>query len=169
VGVLTEKKDEVAEVFKSFYTMIQNQFDKGIKVFRSHNGGELVNQTLRKFFINKEIIHETTCVGMPQQNEVAERKNRHILETARSLLFEYRMPRYFWDCAIIMAVYMINHLPTKVNDFYTPLNTLDKFVSIASILNLPPKIFDCVIYVHVQKQHRTKIKPNAKNYVLLRV
>jgi Reverse transcriptase (RNA-dependent DNA polymerase) len=166
---LLKKKDEVAKVFKSFYTMIQNQFDKGIKVFRSDNGGEFVKRTLREFFVNKGIIHETTCVGTPQQNGVAERKNRHILETARSLLFEYRVPQYFWDCAVIMAVYMINRLPTKANDFHTPLNTLDKFVSIPSILNLPPKIFGCVAYVHIQKQHRTKIEPNAKRCVLLGV
>ena len=105
---LLKRKDEVTEVFKSFYTMVQNQFGKGIKFFRSDNGGEFVNQVLREFFVNKGIIHETTCVGTPQQNGVAERKNRHILETARSLLFEYRVPQIFWDCAVTMAVYMIN-------------------------------------------------------------
>ena len=103
----------MSEVFKGFYNMIHNQYGKGINFFRSDNGGEFVNGVLKEFFGEKGIIHETSCVGTPQQNGVAERKNRHILETARALLFEYKVPNIFWDRAVSMAVYMINQLPTK--------------------------------------------------------
>ena len=128
---LLKRKDEVAEVFKMFYKMVQTQFGKIIRFFRSDNGGEFVNKILNSFFVDKGIIHETTCVGTPQQNGVAERKNRHILETARALLFENHVPQKFWDCAVTMAVYVINRLPSKSNDFQTPLKKLAQFVTIS--------------------------------------
>jgi transposase InsO family protein len=104
-------KSEVSRVFKSFFNMVQNQFNQNINFLRSDNGGEFVNYTLREFFHSKGIIHETSCVGTPQQNGVAERKNRHILETARSMLLEYEVPQVYWDHAVAAAVYLINRMP----------------------------------------------------------
>ena len=56
-------------------------------------GVNLLIKCLKIFFSKKGIVHETSCVGTPQQNGVAERKNRHILETARALLLEYSVPQ----------------------------------------------------------------------------
>jgi transposase InsO family protein len=164
---LLKGKYEVIEVFQLFFNMIQNQFGKSIKYFRSDNGGEFINRTLRDFFNTKGIIHETTCVGTPQQNGVAERKNRHILETARSLLFENHVPKNFWDTAVVAAVYVINRLPTKANNYQTPLRTLAIHCPIPSVLSLTPKIFGCVAYVHVPKTQRSKIDPCAVKCVYL--
>ena len=106
-------------------------------------------------------------MGTPQQNGVAERKNRHVLEVARSLLFEYNMPKVYWDCAITTAIYLINRMPSKIINFETPLKKLSTFVTIPSILNLPPKIFGCVAYVHIPKNQRTKIEPCAMRCVFV--
>jgi hypothetical protein len=163
------KRKEVTKTFQAFFNMIQNQFGKNIKYFRSDNGGEFVNRTLRDFFKTRGIIHETTCVGTPQQNGVAERKNRHILETARSLLFENHVPKIFWDTAVLAAVYVINRLPTQANNFQTPLKTLAKHFPIPSVLSLTPKIFGCVAYVHVLKTQRSKLDPCAVKCVFLGV
>ena len=84
---LFQTKDEVARIFKLFHKMVLTQFNKKIKIFKSDNGGEFVNNTLKEYFASNGLIHETSCVGTPQQNGVTERKNRHILKTARSLLF----------------------------------------------------------------------------------
>jgi hypothetical protein len=54
--------------------------------------GNISTETYNFFFKNKGIIHKTSCVRTPQQNGITERKNRHILETARSLLFENHVP-----------------------------------------------------------------------------
>jgi transposase InsO family protein len=164
---LLKGKNEVSEVFKSFYYMIQNQFGKGIKFVRSDNGGEFVNIRLKDFFIEKGIIHETTCVRTPQQNGIAEIKNRHVLETSRALLFEYKVPQVFWDSAVSMAVYVINRLPTTANNFQTPLKTLEQFVPIPSVQSLPPKIFGCVAFVHIPKHQRSKLEPHATKCVSL--
>jgi transposase InsO family protein len=110
---LLKTKDEVPSIFRIFYTMVKTQFGKEIKVVRSDNGREYINHNLQSFFCEKEIIHETSCVGTPQQNGVAERKNRQILEIARSLLFEHHVPSVFWDNAVSTAVYLMNRLPSK--------------------------------------------------------
>lgn len=164
---LLKSKDEVPSVFKNFYTMIKTQFGKGIKFFRSDNGGEFIGKVLKDFFVQMGIVHETSCVGTPQQNGVAERKNRHILEMSRALLFEYHVPTKFWDKSILMAVYVLNRLPTKINNFQTPLKTLEKHHSIPSVLSLTPKIFGCVAYVHVPKTQRSKLSPYAVRCVFL--
>jgi hypothetical protein len=158
---LIKTKDEVPVVFQNYYQMVKTQFEREIKVVRSDNGTEYVNSTLQKKFKEKGILHETSCVGTPQQNVVAERKNRHILETARSILFENHVPSVFWDNAVSFSVYLINRTPTKINNFRTPLQTLSTQITIPSILNLPPKIFGCIAYVHVQKKFRSKLDPCA--------
>jgi hypothetical protein len=79
---LMKNKDEVFSIFQSFHAMVQTQFSAKLRVIRSDNGGEYVNQRFRAYFDNHGLIHETSCPQTPQQNGVAERKNRHILETA---------------------------------------------------------------------------------------
>ncbi|GKC68028.1 ribonuclease H-like domain-containing protein [Tanacetum coccineum] len=63
-----------------------NQFNKTIKIFRSDNGTEFVNQKLVRFCEEKGIIHQTSCAYTPQQNGIVERKYRHLLNVARSLI-----------------------------------------------------------------------------------
>jgi transposase InsO family protein len=164
---LLKTKDEVSTSFRNFYNMVKTQFRRSIKMVRSDNGREYVNQNLQKNFTENGIIHETSCVGTPQQNGIAERKNRQILETARSLLFENHVPQYFWDNVVSTAVYLLNRVPSKANDFKTPLQALAAHVDIPSYLNLPPKIFGCLAYVHVQKKFRSKIEPYAEKCVFL--
>jgi transposase InsO family protein len=67
--------------------LIKNQYGTTIKVLRSDNGTEYVNQDFGKFLSQNGIEHQTTCVNTPEQKGVAERKNRHLLEVARSLMF----------------------------------------------------------------------------------
>jgi hypothetical protein len=54
-----------------------------------------MNRDLQIFFIENRILHETSCVGTQQQNGVAKRKNKHLLEITRSLLFESKVPVNF--------------------------------------------------------------------------
>ena len=67
---------------------------------RSDNGGEYVNNDFFHYLTNHGILHETTFPQTPQRNRVAERKSRHILETARSLLIGASVPRSSWDVAL---------------------------------------------------------------------
>ena len=82
--------------------MIQTQFESPIKRLCSNNGREYVNQTFFKFLKENGVVQELTCVDTLQQNGVAERKNRHLLEVTRAVLFLTSVPRFYWgsnpDC-----------------------------------------------------------------------
>ncbi|GJW82057.1 ribonuclease H-like domain-containing protein [Tanacetum coccineum] len=82
---LIKSKDEVSHFVIIFYNLIENQFKRKIKVFRSDNGIEFVNQTVNKFCADKGIIHQTSCAYTPQQNGIAERKHRHLLNDSDKL------------------------------------------------------------------------------------
>jgi transposase InsO family protein len=129
--------------------MVRTQFSLPVKVIRSDNGGEYLNSKLLKFFQDNGILHETICPGTPQQNGVAERKNRHILETTRALLIGAHIPQHYWVEAVTYAVYLMNRMPSQVLSFRTPLQTLTQHVQIPSFLYLEPRVFGCVAYVHL--------------------
>ncbi|KAJ9675808.1 hypothetical protein PVL29_024651 [Vitis rotundifolia] len=94
VYLLTDKT-EVRSVFRNFHSMIQTQFQTKIKILRTDNGTEYFNHSLSIYFQENDIIHQSSCVDTLQQNGVAERKNKHILEVARALLFTSCMPSQF--------------------------------------------------------------------------
>ena len=67
--------------------MTKNQFGVSIKGIRTDNNRDYFNQILSSYFEKKGIIHQSSCVNIPQQNRLAERKNIHLLEITRALLF----------------------------------------------------------------------------------
>ncbi|KAI5352943.1 hypothetical protein L3X38_005835 [Prunus dulcis] len=109
---LLKTKGEVSSRFQQFYQMVEIQFHARIQVFRFDNGGEFLNHDLNQFFQDHGIIHQRSCPYTPQQNEVVERKNIHLLEVVRASLFGANMPRYFWGEAVVFAAYLINRIPS---------------------------------------------------------
>jgi hypothetical protein len=93
---LLKHKSDVFIVFKDLCAFIKNKFGNTIKVLRSNNGTEYVNQEFEQFLAMNGIEHQTTCVNTPEQNGVDERKNRHLLEVARSLMFTMNVPKFLW-------------------------------------------------------------------------
>ena len=94
--------------------MILTQFNTRIKVLRSDNGGENFKQGLNVHFKDHGIIHQISCTTTTQQNGITERKNRHLLEVARSLLFAMRVPNFFRGEVVLTAAYLINRMPFRV-------------------------------------------------------
>ncbi|KAL6319103.1 hypothetical protein AAG906_001576 [Vitis piasezkii] len=152
---------EVFVVFQSFHTMVQTQFSAKIKILRSDNGGEYT------YFNSHGILHETSCSQTPQQNGTAERKNRHILETTRALLINAHVPNRYWSDAVATAVHLLNRMPTKVLQFQTLVKVLSDHVSLPNVLMIPPRIFGCVVFVHIHKNQRTKLDPCAVRCLFL--
>lgn len=73
-------------------------------------------------FCDKGIIHQSSCVNNThQQNEVAGRKNKHLLEVARALSFTTKIPKYIWGEAVLTKTFLINRLPTRILVFKAPL------------------------------------------------
>lgn len=81
------KKTEVENVFKEFNKMVEHQFLTKISILHNDNGTEYFSEHLGNFLREKGIHHQSTCIDTPQQNGIAERKNKHLLEVALYNLF----------------------------------------------------------------------------------
>jgi transposase InsO family protein len=122
--ILMKNKSEVFSHFQNFTNMVESQFNKKNKIFRTDNRTEYVNQNFTSFLNQKDTIHQTTCIYTPQQNGVSERKNRHLLEMTRNLLFQNNVPKIFWSEGVLTATYLINRLPSVILYFKSPLEIL---------------------------------------------
>ncbi|RVW49190.1 Retrovirus-related Pol polyprotein from transposon TNT 1-94 [Vitis vinifera] len=147
--------------------MIETQYNAKVRVLRSDNGGEYQSSDLQKYLEGHDIIHQTTCSNTPQQNGVAERKNRHLLEVVRASLIAAKMPISYWGEAITSAAYLINRVPSSSINFQTPLQALTNVVVAPTIPNLPPRVFGCVAFVHLHKHQRTKLTSHALQCVFV--
>ncbi|GJX29327.1 putative RNA-directed DNA polymerase, partial [Tanacetum coccineum] len=121
---LLKSKDEVFGYFVEFVNLIANQFLKRIKTVRSDNGTEFINNKMEQFLKENGIVHQTSCAYTPQQNGIAERKHRHLLNVARSLMFQGNIPLCFWTDCILTATYLINRLPSSVLAGRSPFSML---------------------------------------------
>ena len=83
-----KNRSEVFTRFCTFVAEIKTQFGVSVKTLGSDNANEYTSETFRSFMLQQGIRHESSCVDTPAQNGVAERKNRHLLEVARALLFQ---------------------------------------------------------------------------------
>lgn len=83
---LMKNKSDVERIFQAFNNMIQTQFNIKIQVLQSDNAKEYFNFILGDYLSKEGIVQLSSCVDTPQQNRVSERKNRHLLEVARSLM-----------------------------------------------------------------------------------
>lgn len=117
---LLKEKSVVPEILISFRSMVQTQFNTRVKVLRSDNGTEFTNLTIQAFMRKEGILHETPCVGTPEQNGRVEHKHRHILNVARALRFQASLPISFWGECVLAAVHLINRTPTTANRGITP-------------------------------------------------
>jgi transposase InsO family protein len=88
-------KSETYSCLKHFCLLIKNQFSCPVRHIRTDNGQEFLSHRIQQFFHDEGIIHERTCVETPQQNGVAERKHRHLLNVARCLRFQAHLPVSF--------------------------------------------------------------------------
>ncbi|KAJ9675453.1 hypothetical protein PVL29_024397 [Vitis rotundifolia] len=165
---LLKQKFDVSIVIPNFHSMVQNQFGVKIKSFRTNNARDYFNQTLSPYFQSQDILHDSSCVNTPQQNRVAERKNGHLLNTTRALLFQGSVPKSYWGEAILTATCMINRIPSRVLDNKSPVKILKSFYPHFRTSNgLTPRVFGCTAFVHVHSQDRDKLDPRAIKCVFL--
>nr|GEX02601.1 ribonuclease H-like domain-containing protein [Tanacetum cinerariifolium] len=93
---------------------IENQLDYKVKVIGCDNGTEFKNSVMNQFCEDKGIKREFSVSRTPQQNGVAERRNRTLMEAARTMLVDSKLPTTFWAEAVRTACYVLNRaLVTK--------------------------------------------------------
>ncbi len=132
------QKSEVFDKFKEFEAMVTNDVGDKIGILRSDNGGEYISGEFDSYLKSKGIRHELTIPHTPQQNGVAERMNRTLMECARSMMTHAQLSNYYWAEAVFAAAYLKNRTPTKA------------FQELMSHL----KVFGCVAYAHVPDSQR---------------
>ena len=85
-----------------------------VQTLRSDNAKEYLLKQFQSFMLQKEILHQTSCVDTPSQNGVDVRKYRHLLETVKALLFQMHMPKHFWANVVSTACFLINWMPSSI-------------------------------------------------------
>ncbi|GJV44060.1 putative ribonuclease H-like domain-containing protein, partial [Tanacetum coccineum] len=88
-------KDETSEILKNFIKEIENLVDKKVKIIRCDNGTEFKNKVMDDFCRDKGIKREYSVAKTPQQNSVAERRNRTLIEAVKTMLVDSKLPTTF--------------------------------------------------------------------------
>ena len=132
-----------------------------MKIVRSDNGTEFM--CLKKYFAEHGILHQTSCVGTPQQNGRVERKHRHILNVVRALRFQAHLPIEFWGECVLIARYFINKTPSVFLDGKTPYEIL--YGQAPSYKHI--RTFGCLCYAHDQNQDKEKFGSRSRKCIFV--
>ncbi|GJV04553.1 putative ribonuclease H-like domain-containing protein [Tanacetum coccineum] len=103
-------KDETSGILKDFIRQIENQLNQKVKTIRCDNGTEFKNRDFIELCGSKGIKREYSNARTPQQNRVAERKNRTLIKAARTMLADSFLPNTFWAEAVSTACYVLNKI-----------------------------------------------------------
>ncbi|GIL95867.1 hypothetical protein Vretimale_1808 [Volvox reticuliferus] len=133
-----------------------------VKEVRSDRGTEFINAELMAFFSSKGIVHGTTAGYNPEQNGAAERLNRTLLEKARAMLVESKLPKQLWGEAVSTANTLRNVSPVR-GQKVTPCEAFYGYKPDVRHL----RVFGCAAYVYVPAEKRDKLDPKSQRGVLV--
>jgi hypothetical protein len=156
-------KDEVFNKFQEFKAEIENLTRKKIKTLRTDNGGEYTSKEFVSFCKSVGIRRELIFPHNPQQNGVAERKNRSIEETVKELMNDQGLSMYLWGEAAKTTIYVQNISPHRILKDMTPEEGfLGKKPNVEHL-----RIFGFPSYIHIPKDKRKKLEPSGKKGVFV--
>ncbi|GJR77580.1 putative ribonuclease H-like domain-containing protein [Tanacetum coccineum] len=127
-------KDETSGILKDFIRQIENQLNQKVKTIRCDNGTEFKNRDFIEFCGSKGIKREYSNARTPQQNGVAERKNRTLIEAARTMLADSFLPNTFWAEAVSTACYVLNRVLVTKPQNKTPYELVTGKIPIISYI-----------------------------------
>lgn len=114
------EKSEAFEKFKIFKAMVENETSMKIKCLRSDHGGEFTSNEFNNYCEKNSIRRQLSAPRTPQQNGIVERKNRTILDAARTMMMEANLPHVYWREAVSTTVYIFNRVHIKGEIDKTP-------------------------------------------------
>nr|GEW57529.1 putative ribonuclease H-like domain-containing protein [Tanacetum cinerariifolium] len=136
-------KDETSGILRNFINEIENLKDLKVKIIRCDNGGEFKNKEMNKFCTRKGIKREFSNARTPQQNRVAERRNRSLIEAARTMLDDAKLPVTFWAEPVNTACYVQNRVLVNKSQNKTPYELFNSRTPAIGFL----KLFGCHIMI----------------------
>ncbi|KAH9654969.1 hypothetical protein KPL70_022170 [Citrus sinensis] len=151
---ILKHKSEALLKFKEWLTLIENQTDRKIKRLRTDNGLEYCSKDFDEFCREKGIARHRTVRHTPQQNGLAERMNKTLVEKVRCMLFSANLSKHFWAEAVTTAAYLINRSPSSALNFRTPQEVWSG--KPPDLSNL--RIFGSPAYAHI---NQGKLEPRA--------
>ena len=139
--------------------MVEKVTGKSVKILRSDYGGEYKSRQFKEFTSECGIRHEFTVPKTPEQNGVAERLNRVLIEKVRTMLEQSRLPHSFWA----EAVHVHNLSPSRVLGDKAPRELfMGKKPNVAYL-----RSFGCTVFAHVSKDVRNKLNPKSTKCIFM--
>ncbi|XP_074283966.1 uncharacterized protein LOC141608519 [Silene latifolia] len=160
---LLKYKTQVASTFENFLAQVGNVYNSSVKVVRSDNGTEIIQDTCLGMLAKRGILHQKSVPGVPQQNGRVERKHKHLVETARAMLLYAKLPKRFWGESILTATYLINKLPSPVLGWKSPYEVLMGKLPTYEEL----RVFGCLCYAPINASHKDKFASKGRRCLFI--
>ncbi|GJR44561.1 putative ribonuclease H-like domain-containing protein [Tanacetum coccineum] len=158
-----EHKDETYPILKDFINLVENQLNKKVKAIRCDNGTEFKNAHIIELCGSKGIKRDYSNARTPQQNRVAKRKNKTLIEAARTMFADFKLPTMFWTKAVRTACYVLNRVLVTSSHNKTPYALLTG--NIPSVSHFKP--FGCHVSILNTSDHLGKFDGNAdEGYII---
>ena len=153
---LMRNKVESFDIFKHYKTEVENQNDRKIKIRRSDRGGEYFPNDFSTFCEEHGIIQQSSAPYTPQQNSLAKRENRTLIDMVNSMILSAKLPFNLWGEALLTACHVHNIVPSKKIKV-SPYELWN-----GRKLNLDYiKEWGCLAFYTVVDPKRTKLGPRA--------
>lgn len=153
------RKSETLDKFREFEATVVGETGQRIGTLRSDNGTEYVNKEFTRHLESRQINHETSSPYTPQQNGLAERVNRTLVEKARALMSHAGLAKSYWAEAVSTAAYLKNRTPTRsLKGDITPYERWYGRKCDVSRL----RVFGCIAYARLPAQLRQKLDARAR-------
>jgi len=156
-------KSDTYSCFVKFKTLVETQFSRKIQQLQSDGGGEYTSNIFQSFLTTHGILHRKSCPHTSQQNGLAERKLRHILETGLTLLAQSGLSKHHWVDAFLTSVFIINRLPTPVLNHISPFEKLFLKSPDYTIL----RVFGCKCFPLLRPYNSNKLQFRSKTCIFL--
>ena len=115
-----KQKSDAFQMFKWFLARVEKETCKSLKCLRLDRGGEFTSNEFEMFYNDRGIKRQTSAPRTPPQNGIVERRNRYIMDYARTLMMEKNVALKYWREAINTIVYTLNRVQVKKGTHITP-------------------------------------------------
>lgn len=149
-------------MFQDFSAQLKSETGGEIKILRSDNGGEFLSNSFQAWLAKCGIRHETSAPYTPQQNGVAERSIRTIMEAARSMLYAKNIPIEMWGEAVACATYVLNRSSSS-SCTATPYELWHRKKPDISHL----RVFGSRVFIHIPDATRRKLDAKAVKCIMV--
>ena len=143
--------------------MVENQLNTKIISLRTDRGREYLSNLFKAYCDENGIARQLTILYMPQQNGVAERMNRTLLDMVRSMVAQAKLPISFWGDALMTTAYILNIVPSKS----IPSTPYELWKCVKPGLNIK-RPWGCATYLHNVSHEYGKLCPKRKKCIFIR-